>query len=448
LSYLAKRRALCHTRSKAAGAQEKIMTVLIAGGGISGLALALSCHQVGIPFQVFEAARQMRAMGVGINLQPSAVRELFDLGLEARLDEVGIRLRDYGLYTKKGLHVWTEPRGIAAGYHWPAYSVHRGRLHMLLYEEVIRRAGPEAVQLGWRAQGFETGTDEVVVALENSAGQRRRAAGTVLIGADGINSAIRRQMQPHEGEPRWGGAMLWRGTTMAKPFLSGASMALIGHDGLRFVAYPISHPNPDSGLAVINWICNLQFDPSRTFRKEDYTRAADLNDFLPAFQQISFDWLDAPALIKGAQEVFEYPMVDRDPLDTWTVGRATLMGDAAHAAYPVGSNGAGAGITDARKLVAAFLEHGLSPNALEVYEAEMRPATSTIILMNRTAGPDKILDIVEARCGGQFDHIHDVISEQELAAHAATYKASAGYGIAETNARPPIVPAGADYQNG
>lgn len=421
------------------------MTVLIAGGGISGLVLALSCHQVGIPFQVFEAAARMRPMGVGINLQPSAVRELYDLGLHDRLDEVGIPLEDYGLYTKKGLHVWTEPRGIAAGYDWPAYSVHRGRLHMMLYDEVIRRAGPDAVQTGWRATGFENTGHTVTLTLQDRSGAARAVTGAVLIGADGIHSALRRQMQPDEGPPQWGGAMLWRGTTLARPFLAGASMALIGHDGLRFVTYPISRSDPETGLATINWICNLQFDAAQAFRKEDYSRAADLEDFLPAFQQIRFDWLDAPALIRGSHEVFEYPMVDRDPLDRWTHGRTTLMGDAAHAAYPVGSNGAGAGIIDARKLVAAFLRDGLCPDALHAYEDEMRPVTSKIIEMNRTAGPDKILDIVEQRCGGQFDDINDVIPHAEMAAHAATYKRIAGTGIHETNTRPPIIAPGARF---
>ncbi len=425
--------------------KDRQMTVLIAGGGISGLALALSCHQVGIPFQVFEAASQMRPLGVGINLQPSAVRELFDLGLEGGLDEVGIPLKDYGLYTKRGLHVWTEARGLDAGYDWPAYSVHRGRLHMLLYEELIRRAGPDAVQTGWRATGFDNRAATATLHLETRAGETRSVTGDVLIGADGIHSAIRRQMQPLEDEPQWGGAMLWRGITQAKPFLSGASMALIGHDGLRFVTYPISAPDPDTGLAAINWICNLQFDPAESFRKEDYSRAANIDDFLPAFEQIRFDWLDAPALIRGAHKVFEYPMVDRDPLDSWTVGRTTLMGDAAHAAYPVGSNGAGAGITDARKLVAAFLAHGLTSDALLAYEAEMLPVTSKIILTNRTAGPDKILDVVEQRCGGQFDRIEDVIPHAEMAEHAATYKRIAGFGIEETNARPPIIPSGARF---
>ena len=319
---------------------------------------------------------------------------------------------------------------------------------MLLHDEVIRRAGPDAVLTGWRATGFAARGDEAVLTLGDRDGAAREVCGSVIIGADGIHSAIRRQMQPHEDAPQWGGAILWRGTTQAKPFLSGASMVLIGHQGLRFVSYPISAPDPETGNATINWICNLQTDPAAGFRKEDYSRAANLDDFLPAFEDIRFDWLDAPALIRGAQEVFEYPMVDRDPLDSWTVGRTTLMGDAAHATYPVGSNGAGAGILDARKLVAAFLAHGLTPRALLAYEAEMLPVTSKIIKTNRAAGPDKILDMIEQRSGGQFDTIEDVIGQAEMAEHAATYKRIAGYGIAETNDRPQIIAPGARFETG
>lgn len=419
------------------------MTVLIAGAGISGLVLALSCHQVGIPFRVFETVSALKPLGVGINLQPSAVRELFDLGLESRLDEVGIRTRDYGMYTKKGLHIWTEPRGLGAGYHWPQYSVHRGHFHMMLHDELIRRAGPSSVLTGWTATGFANAGDKAVLQLRSSQGEARAEAGAVLIGADGIHSALRKQMNPDEGEPLWGGAVLWRGTTRAVPFLSGASMVMIGYDGLRFVSYPISHPDAQTGEATINWIANLNDDARGRWAKSDWNREARVEDFLPRFADFRFDWLDVPALVNNAEKVLEYPMVDRDPLERWCEGRVTLMGDAAHAAYPVGSNGAGAGIIDSRNLMASFLHHGLNNAALEAYEAEMRPVTNKIILTNRVAGPDKILDIVEDRCAGQFNAIEDVISHAELAEHAANYKRIAGFGIRETNAKPRTIPAGA-----
>ena len=419
--------------------------VLIAGGGISGLALALSCHQAGIPFTVFEASQQMRPLGVGINLQPSAVRELYALGLEDALGGIGVQTRDYGFYSKKGLHIWTEPRGKHLGYNWPQYSVHRGQLHMLLYNEVIRRCGPDAVQTGCRVTGFETEGDTAQLHVKDRDGLARTEKGAVIIGADGIHSAIRAQMVPDEGPPSWGGAILWRGTAQAKPFLTGASMVLVGHHSRRFVSYPISPVDPETDKATINWICERSFDPSEGFRKEDYAREADPADFLPHFEDFKFDWLDAPALIRGAEKVFEYPMVDRDPLERWTYGRATLMGDAAHAAYPVGSNGAGAGIIDARKLVAAFLARGIGPDALQAYEDEMRPETSKIVLMNRGSGPDKILDVVEERSGGQFDNIEDVIPKSEMDAHGEMYKRMAGFGVAETNERADIIAKGACF---
>lgn len=422
------------------------MRVLIAGGGISGLTLALSCHQAGIPFQVFEASAQMRPLGVGINVQPNAVRELYALGLADQLGQIGLPTQDYGFYSGKGLHIWTEPRGLHQGYRWPQYSVHRGKLLMLLYQEVIRRCGPDAVRLGWRVTGFENAQDAAVLHLRDSCGNVCAERGAVVVGADGIHSAVRAQIVPDEGPPSWGGAVLWRGTTRAVPFLSGASMVLVGHGTLRFVGYPISTVDPATGMAEINWICERVFDPSVSFRKADYSRQADIADFLPAFESYRFDWLDVPALVRGAKAIYEYPMVDRDPLSRWTYGAVTLMGDAAHAMYPVGSNGAGAGILDARKLTAAFLRHGLTPDALQAFEDEMRPETSKMVMMNRSEGPDQILNVVEQRSGGAFDHISDVIPKAQMDAHFERYKIAAGQSVQQVNTRPDIIPEGACFQ--
>jgi len=237
------------------------MTLLIAGGGIAGLTLGLTCHQLGLPFLIFEASKLMRPLGVGINLQPTAVRELLALGLVEQLAEIGVETRDYGMYSKLGNHIYTEPRGRHAGYNWPQYSVHRGQLHMLLYQTLIERAGPDVVQLGSRVENFENTTQCVKARVQTNGEETTDVAGDVLIGADGIHSAIRAQMYPNEGIPQWGGAVLWRGTSQAKPFLTGASMVMIGFSGLRFVSYPISKPEPKTGLATINWIANLNYDP-------------------------------------------------------------------------------------------------------------------------------------------------------------------------------------------
>ncbi|QUJ77212.1 flavin-dependent oxidoreductase [Sulfitobacter albidus] len=416
------------------------MTVLIAGAGIAGLALGLSLHQIGVPFRVIEARAAVQPLGVGINLQPNAVRELYDLGLEGALDDIGVPLRDYRLLTTSGLELWREPRGIDAGYRWPAYSVHRGRLQMMLYEALLARAGPDAVLCGWRATGAETRGAQAVLHLRAADGAERQMTGALVLGADGIHSALRAQMVPDEGPPAWGGAVLWRGTTQAVPFGGAATMALVGEPGLRFVTYPISRPDPDTGLSTVNWICNLLRDPAQGYAREDYARGADLADFLPAFERMVFDGLDAPALIRGAREVFEYPMVDRDPLERWTHGRVSLLGDAAHAAYPVGSNGAGSGIIDARWIAAEIAARGCEPAALEAYEARLRPATSAMVLANRGAGPDKIIDTFAARAGDGATDVADVFTDDERAEHAARYKQIAGYGVAQTNDAAPIVP--------
>ena len=416
------------------------MTVLIPGAGIAGLTLGLTLHQIGVPFRIFEKTAELTPLGVGINLQPNAVRELLDLGLEAMLDEVGVRTREYGFYSKYGREIWVEPRGTWAGYRWPQYSVHRGHLQMALLAELLKRAGPESVVTGHRAVGFESTDSAAVLRLENGK-DLLSIAGDLIVAGDGIHSAIRSQMYPDEGAPIWNGAVLWRGTTQARPFRTGASMALAGHDNQRIVVYPISAPDPETGLALINWIAELRVDPSQGWRKEDWNRTADLQEFLPAFESWTFDWLDVPALIKGADRVLEYPMVDRNPIDCWTDKRVTLMGDAAHPTYPVGSNGASQAIVDARIIGASILEHGICPRALSAFEEKVRPESRKIILANRGSGPDAVMQMVEDRCGGVFEKIEDVIPKEELAAHAARYKSMAGFGIEELNARPPTIDA-------
>lgn len=328
------------------------MTVLIAGGGIAGLTLGLTLHQIGVPFHIFEAARDIRPMGAGINLQPNAVRELLDLDLGEELDAIGVKTRQYGFYSKFGKTIWEEPRGLWAGYAWPQYSLHRGQLQVMLYETLVKRAGIGCITTGARATGFENTEASVTLLLESG----DTAHGDLIVASDGIHSALRAQMYPDEGPPIWNGQVLWRATTQADAYFGGAAMVMIGHDSLRLVAYPISDPDPDTNVATINWIAEKRFSLDENWRKEDWNRAADINEFLPDFQDWQFDWIDAPALIQGADVVYEYPMVDRDPLDQWTFGRVTLMGDAAHPTYPVGSNGAGQAILDAR-VIGASVPH-------------------------------------------------------------------------------------------
>lgn len=419
------------------------MTILIAGGGIGGLALGLTLYQIGVPFKIFEASREIKPLGVGINIQPNAVRELEALGLKEHLPGIGVATREYGMYTKYGLEIWAEPRGLLAGYKWPQYSVHRGRLQVLLYETLIERAGADCIETGWRVEGFsEEGAPTLHLKSAHDETVRSEQ-GSLIIAADGIHSAIRAQMYPDEGPPIWGGAVLWRGTSRCKPFRGGASMALIGHATQRVVAYPLSEADPETGEVEMNWIAELTYDPADGWNKEDWNRKANLDDFLPQFEDWSYDWFDFPSAAAGAEAVYEYPMVDRDPLPAWTQGHVTLLGDAAHATYPVGSNGAAQAIIDSRKLGRALVDHGISKDALMAYEAEMRPATTKVVLANRGSGPDAVLQMIEDRCGGRFENLEDVATRQELADHAEAYKKIAGTSIDALNAAPPIIPEGA-----
>jgi 5-methylphenazine-1-carboxylate 1-monooxygenase len=419
--------------------------VIIAGGGIGGLATALTLHQIGVPCLVLEAAREMRPLGVGINLQPNAVRELYDLGITPEdLDRVGLPAREWALVGLNGNDIYAETRGLLAGYHWPQYAVDRGRLHMLLHGKVVERLGPLAVRLGSRVGGYRKLSDGGVSALiEHADGRRSEARGALLIGADGIHSAVRAQMHPAQPPIHWGGAVMWRGTTWAKPIRTGASFVGLGTHRQRVVFYPISAPDAATGLAVINWIAEVTLDNSEGWKERGWFRQVSSDGFIRHFEDWIWDWLDVPDLIRRADCVFENPMIDRDPVPTWRDGPVVLLGDAAHPMYPTGSNGGSQAIVDARLLGAAMIAHGVTPEALAAYDDKLCGPISQLVLRNRGAGPFGLLNIVDERCGGTFDHIDDVILPAERTAFMAGYKAAAGFAIETLNKADPTIPPGA-----
>ncbi len=415
------------------------MTVLIIGGGIAGLTTALSLHQIGVPCRVYESVASIEPLGAGINTLPHAVRELTELGLLDRLAATGVATAELAYYSARGQLIWSEPRGQGAGYNWPQFSIHRGGLQMLLLEAVRERLGPDQVLTGHHLSGWEETADGVRAHFTDrrTGAALPSAEGSVLIAADGIHSTVRARLYPGEGPPIWNGAILWRGVTRAEPYLTGRSMIMAGHEFQKFVCYPIE---PDRGQgALINWIAERKFRPDHAWRREDWNRAGRLEEFLPQFEAWRFDWLDIPALIRNAERCFEYPMVDRDPLDRWTFGRVTLLGDAAHAMYPIGSNGASQGILDARVLAREIQRHGATEAALAAYESERRPATARIVLANRGNGPEQVMQLVEQRAPDGFARIEDVLSREELEGTAAAYKRMAGFDRETLNTRPPIV---------
>lgn len=413
------------------------MDVLIVGGGIGGLTAALSLHAVGIEARVVEVASEMKALGVGINLLPHATRELFELKLDEQLADVAIPTREMIYYNRFGNRIWDEPRGIAAGYRWPQYSIHRGDLQMLLLEAVQQRLGASAVRTGLGLERFEQRDDRVVAELRDKAtGRLITESADVLIGADGINSAVRAQLHPGEGPPVWNGVHMWRGVTETEPFLTGRSMIIAGnHEHAKIVAYPISRSAEKRGRSLVNWVAEVKLggDPGEL---SNWNRVGRVEDVLPYYADWHFEWLDVAALIQQASRILLYPMVDRNPLPWWGSGRVTLLGDAAHPMYPMGSNGGTQAIIDARVLAWHLALNESPVAALAAYEAERRERTNAIVLTNRQTGPERFLSVVAQRAPKGFQRIEDVMSREELEAIASDYKRVAGFQVEALNQQP------------
>jgi 2-polyprenyl-6-methoxyphenol hydroxylase-like FAD-dependent oxidoreductase len=407
--------------------------VAVVGAGIAGLVTALSLHQIGVDVDVYESVDEVRALGVGINLLPHAVRELDALGLLQRLREVAVEPTTLAYFTKRGELIWDEPRGEAAGYRWPQLSIHRGLLQRVLYEAAVERLGAHRIHTSHHLVGLDEG-DGTVEALAHFASQRggaveRSVAAPLVVCADGIHSAARAHFYPDEGMPRWNGALLWRGVADVTPVLDGRTMVWAGHPDQKFVGYPIQHLG--NGLQRFNFIAELRSAERELPEREDWNRAGVLDEFIGPFEEWRFPWLDVPALIRAAAGTFRFPMVDRDPVARWSFGRATLLGDAAHPMYPIGSNGASQGILDARVLAGCVRSYGPDvPAALDAYDAERRPATAAIVLANRGMGPELPMRLVEERAPDGFDAIGDVITPAEIADATEGYRRTAGFALA------------------
>lgn len=420
-----------------------IEPVLIAGGGIGGLATALTLHQIGVPCLVFEAVPHLESLGVGINLQPNAVRELYDLGLEdGELQQIGVRCREWALVGLNGNDIYSEPRGLEAGYNWPQYSVHRGDFHMLLYRTAVARLGEGWFFAGHRVTGYRNRGAGVTIEVEASGNRQLEFDGSLLVAADGIHSAARAQMHPRQPPIHWGGAIMWRGISPGVPIRTGASFVGLGTHRQRIVFYPISPPDPETGLATINWVAEITVDNADGWSKGDWSKKVELDDFLHHFEGWDYGWLNVPELLSAADDVFEFPMIDRDPVATWRDGNVVLLGDAAHPMFPTGSNGAAQAVVDARVLGACMLEQGVTPAALEDYDRRLCREISGVVLRNRGAGPFGILNIVEERCGSVFEDIDDVMSKEEMDEYMHRYLQAAGLAMEALNSAPPIIAPG------
>ena len=431
------------------------MRAIIAGGGIGGLTLALMLHRRGFKATVFEQAESVRTLGVGINTLPHAIKELAELDLLPTLDQMAIRTEELIYKTARGQEILRQPRGVHAGYDFPQFSIHRGMLQKALYNACVAEMGCDAIITNHKLVDFaQTARGVAASFVRRDGGPEETMLGDVLIGADGIHSNVRRKLLGGvEDAPHWNGVMMWRGATWFKPFLTGRSMIIAGGMQAKLVLYPI-HNHPDRpNETVMNWVICVKIgqegDPSP--KRDDWSRPGAASEVEPYIDDIfHLEEVNLRALVEATPEFYVYPMCDRDPMSNWSQGRVTLLGDAAHPMYPVGSNGASQAILDARRLADMLAEHRNDPAAaLKAYDADRRPKTTAIVEANRKGGPEQVIDLVEKRAPEGFDNINDVASPEELREIVGDYQQMAGFskeqvndgGEAENDAPPPTMTA-------
>jgi 5-methylphenazine-1-carboxylate 1-monooxygenase len=418
------------------------MRIAIVGGGIGGMTLALSLLDAGIAdVDIYESASAVKELGVGINVLPHAVRELTEFGLLEALYRIGIPTAEVVFYSTHGQRIWGEPRGLAAGYRWPQLSIHRGELLGVLYRAVVERLGAARVHTGHHLVGFgQQGRDRVWGEFVDRATGRSvgRVEADLLVACEGVHSLVRHTLYPDEGPPKWNGITMWRALTVGEPFLSGRTMIHAGHSRREIIVYPTSKRYEDQGRALINWVAEFKTADDQPMPQQDWEHTARLEDVLTPFAAFRFDFLDVPAMIRGAEVIYQYPMMDRDPLPTWDFGRITLLGDAAHPMYPAGSNGASQAILDARVLARELALQPSIEAAVAGYDALRRPATALVVQANRQGGPEQCLDTVEQRAPKGFSHLDDIVSRQELEEIARAYKHTAGFDPETLNRRPSL----------
>ena len=416
---------------------ERTLKVVIVGGGIGGLATALMLHDRGIKAEVYERSEEIRELGVGINTLPHAIRELADIGLLDALDKAAIRTHELIYQNRQGQTIWQELRGTDAGLDMPQFSIHRGRLQGVLRDAVIERLGPDAIRTGHACTGVRQGEGSATAVFETANEQELLVDGDAVIACDGIHSVVRRQFYPDQGDPKWNGIMLWRGACLWEPFLTGRSMVIAGGMDAKLVLYPIANDDRPDGKVLMNWAVAAKMGDGSTPmpRREDWNREGVMSELLPFVENtFSLDVLDPLALIRETGTFYEYPMCDRDPVEQWTFDRVTLLGDAAHPMYPVGSNGASQAILDARYLADRLADCNSDAGAaLLAYEAERLPATSEIVRQNRGGGPERVIDLVNQRAPDGFDRLEDIAGHEELEAVVRGYQKTAGFDKASVN---------------
>ena len=402
------------------------MKAIVAGAGIGGLTAALFLHKAGVDCEVWERAPAIRELGVGINLLPHALATLAEIGVADAVEAEGIAPERLTYRTRDGRTVWEEPRGRAAGLPFPQVSVHRGRLQGVLHRAVLDRLPEGTVHLDRALESVRETQGGVEVTFAAADGARETARGDVLIGADGIHSTLRRTLFPEEGAPRWSGRMMWRGTTPWPAFEGGRSFVIAGGNDARLVLFPIG--DLGGGAMQTNWVLVVRVaeDGAPLPVREDWQGRGPRGRCVEAVEGFHVPELDVHALIGATEEVWEFPMCDREPLARWSHGRVTLLGDAAHPMYPFGGNGSAQAMVDARALAACLSGATDAEAALAAYDEARREAVYRIVASNRAGGPERVIDAVEA-AGDDGAEVERLVPMAERERIVRSYTQLAGF---------------------
>lgn len=401
-----------------------MLDIAIIGAGPAGLAAALRLHQRGLRPRIYESVAELKPLGVGIDVKVYGSQELDELGLLEEFRAISVDAQESIFFNKYGQEIYAELCGTHMGYLYEQRFVHRGYLQMLLYRTVIERLGEDAVVQGARCVGYRNEGDAAVLELQHTDGRTEELRADVVVAADGINSVVRRQMHPESADPVYSGITMWRGTTLMKPFKTGGTILHIGApQSSSMIVYPIADNFEGTGLTLVNWVVEAMRDET----VEDWNQTGTVDEILPYYDDCDIEFLDVQEMLRNAREVYLFPLIRHDPLDSWIDGRVVMIGDAAHAMYPRGGNGACQAIVDGGVLAEKLATIADPAEALRAFEAQRINAVNGIVMAHRGEGYEVIRRMVEERTNGErFVDIEDVLPLAEADAIFSKYHSLVG----------------------
>ncbi len=384
-----------------------MLDIAIIGAGPGGLITALRLHQEGFSPRIYESVDALKPLGVGVDIKVYGAKELDELGLLDEFRAMSVDAEDSIFFNHYGQEIYAEKCGVHMGYLHEQRFVHRGYLQMLFYDAVLERLGEGSVVLGARIAGYRQDADGVILDVQHRDGRTEQVRHDAVIAADGIKSAVRRQMHPDLAEPTYSGITMYRGTTLRKPFRGGHTILHIGDPRVSsMIIYPIANDVDGTGLDLVNWV--VEYERPQTV--EDWNQIGTVDEILPLYESVKLPFLDVQQLMRDAREVYLFPLIRHEPLETWVDGRVVLLGDAAHAMYPRGGNGVCQAFVDAGVVARKLAELDDPHEAFLAYDAARREAVNRIVLSSRGEGYEVIRRMVAERTDGKpFDDIEQVL---------------------------------------